>query len=739
MSGLVSFASMSPTQIQQAFETAEQLAQAQHLEEAESLYRRILAQQPDNPDALHLLGLVVYQLGRVQEAVDLVGRAATADPRRPDFAFNLGLILSQTGRTDQAITAYRQALALQPDHAGAGNNLGLALHLAGRNDEAISIYHASLAANPTVAELHFNLGIALQSLGRLDEAVESFRQAAAIKPDYADAWNGIGNVLQSQQKFDQAIEVYRQLLARQPDCVQAHNNLGEALRAQDRLEEAIAAFRQAIALRPDFPESHYNMGIALRLGGNLDDAVAAYRKAISLRPDHAESHNNLGNALKDMGRLVEALASYRRAVAIRPDYADADCNLVWALHYSLEHDAAAILTELRRWNHLHAAPLAASIQPHANDRSPDRRLRIGYVSPDFRNHVVGRNLLPLLREHDHGPFEIFCYSNVARGDAFTEQFRSHADHWRDITQVGDEHAARMIRQDGIDILIDLAGHTAGNRLLVFARKPAPIQATFGGYPGGTGLATMDWRISDPYLDPPGLSETHYVEKIIRLPHSFWCYDPAAMQVQAMGVGPLPALANGCMTFGCLNNFCKISDPTLALWSRVLKRVANSRLLVMAPPGSARQRLLQTMADLGIDAQRIAFVQHQLRQEYLQVYHRIDLGLDTYPYNGHTTSLDSLWMGVPVITLVGERSVGRAGYSQLCNLNLADLAAKDEDEFVKIAAQLAGDLPRLAQLRSSLQERMRRSALTDAAGFARGIQAAYRQMWHAWCAGSCAGS
>ena len=645
----------------------------------------------------------------------------------------------QAGRLGEAQSRCKQILLRDPKDADALQLLGVVTLQLGDKPAALEMLQRAAAMNPDAPDCHCSLGMALSALDRNEEAEAQFRKALSLKSDYVEAGIGLGGALRALGRRQEAEEIYRQIARRQPALASQFLSLGNRLRSQGRWDEAIAAFHRALALHPQDFKAHNNLADALLASGRLDEAVAAVRQAMALRPDSGEIHANLGNMLKDVGLLDESVQHLRQAVALLTTNAVVHSNLVMTLHYRHGEDAAAILAEQQRWNDLHAKPLSPLIQEHRNDRSPDRRLKIGYVSPDFRNHVVGRNLLPLLREHDHGPFEIFCYSNVARGDAFTEQFRSHADHWRDITQVGDEHAARMIRQDGIDLLIDLAGHTAFNRLLVFARKPAPIQATFGGYPGGTGLATMDWRISDPYLDPPGLSETHYVEKIIRLPHSFWCYDPAAMQVQAMGVGPLPALANGCMTFGCLNNFCKISDPTLALWSRVLKRVANSRLLVMAPPGSARQRLLQTMADLGIDAQRIAFVQHQLRQEYLQVYHRIDLGLDTYPYNGHTTSLDSLWMGVPVITLVGERSVGRAGYSQLCNLNLADLAAKDEDEFVKIAAQLAGDLPRLAQLRSSLQERMRRSALTDAAGFARGIQAAYRQMWHAWCAGSCAGS
>jgi FkbM family methyltransferase len=375
--------------------------------------------------------------------------------------------------------------------------------------------------------------------------------------------------------------------------------------------------------------------------------------------------------------------------------------------------------------------MPAEMQParFSNDPSPERRLRIGYVSPDFSSHVVGRNIWPLLHHHDHTQFDITLYANMTHGDPMTEQFQRCADHWCPIATWSDERVAERIRQDAIDILVDLALHTQGNRLLVFARKPAPVQVTFAGYPGTTGLRAIDYRLTDPYLDPSGLNEDYSAEQVYRLPHTFWCFDP---QGEEPAVAPLPAIKQGRVTFGCLNNFCKVNDGVLELWTRVLDAVPGSRLMLLSKPGSHRQRTLDFLGRLGIAAERVEFCSPRPRAEYLALYHQIDIGLDTFPYNGHSTSLDSYWMGVPVVTLVGHTVVGRAGLSQLTNLGLTDLVARSPDEFVEIAASLGGDLPRLEALRRGLRERLRQSPLMDAVGFTRGIEQAYRSMWRRWC-------
>ncbi len=384
--------------------------------------------------------------------------------------------------------------------------------------------------------------------------------------------------------------------------------------------------------------------------------MIAYRQAIALTPNFASAHNNLANALKARGQIDAAVEEYWHAVEFRPDLPQFGDNLLYAMHFQPGIDAAALLDAHLGWDEQYAQRLKLEIKPHDNDRKVDRRLRIGYVSPNFYEHVVGRNLFPLLREHDRERFEVFCYANSRDEDALTARFQSFADGWRNITGLEDDAAADQIRADRIDILLDLSLHMEGNRLLVFARKPAPVQVTFAGYPSGTGLQTMDYRLTDPYLDPPGQTDGHYRERSIRLPRSFWCFDPIDDQAD---VGPPPFRSRGGqITFGCLSNFCKVNDHVLDLWSQVLTRVKNSRLLLQAPQGSHRQETLDRLAQAGIDPERVEFEAYRPRREYLELYRRIDIGLDTFPYNGHSTSLDSFWMGVPVITLVGETAVAR---------------------------------------------------------------------------------
>jgi len=681
--------------LQQQIESGMSHHRAGRLAEAERIYRQVLARQPDHADALHLLGVLAMQMGRLDEALELIRRAVRIKPDFADAYVNLGNALVDKRQFDEAIAAYRQAIRLKPVYAEAHSSLGITLMHAGRLDEAIASHRQATRLKPELADAHYNLGIALQGGGQLDQAIAAYRQAIRLKPDFG----------------------------------QAHGNLGIALVDAGQLDEAIAAYRQSIRLNPDLAEVHSNLGNALQDKGQLDEAIACHRQAIRINPDYAKAHNNLGNALKDMGQLDQAIVSYHQAMLLKPDYASAHGNLVFTVQYHPGFDGRMIHEELVRWNQQHAEPLRKFIQPHANSRDPDRRLRIGYVSPDFREHVVGQNLLPLFRRHDHRQMEIFCYSNVLKPDTLTEQLRRHADAWRRIAGLSDSQAADLIRQDGIDILVDLALHTSNSRLAVFAYKPAPVQATFAGYPGSTGLNTIDYRLTDPYLDPPGLNDQFYSERSIHLPDSFWCYDPLATGV---AVNALPAQADGHVTFGCLNNFCKVNEQVLRLWAHVLKTVDRSRLMMLCPEGSHRQSLLDLLQRQGIHPDRIELIAHRARPQYLELYHRIDIGLDTFPYNGHTTSLDSFWMGVPVITFVGQTVVGRAGLSQLTNLGLPELIAQTPEQYVQIAADLAGDLPRLAELRRTLRARMEASPLMDAPRFARNIEAAYRQMWRNYC-------
>jgi predicted O-linked N-acetylglucosamine transferase (SPINDLY family) len=563
----------------------------------------------------------------------------------------------------------------------------LKMHQAGRFAEAERLYRKVISKHPGDWRAHYNLASVLSAQGRLDEAISAYRQTVRLNPSLADVQSDLGNALRNKGEVDAAIECYLRALKLAPNHVYALNGLGVSLIDKGDRPGAGAAFERVIQIQPDFASTHNNLGKLRHEAGDMDGAMESFRRAIALQPNAGEVYCSLGNVLKDVGQVDQALAHYAKAMALSPQFLSSHANRIWLLHFQPGQDAKAILREQRRWNDAIAKPLGGRIVAHDNDRSPQRRLRIGYVSGDFRDHVVGRNILPLVREHDRQAVEVFCYSNVERRDEFTARYRALADHWRDIRALSEEQAAELIRRDKIDILVDLSLHLADNRLLVFARKPAPVQVTFAGYPGGTGLDTIDYRLTDPWLDPPGEHDDDYAERSIRLPESFWCYDPDAMQVtDAPEPGPPPAARNGYVTFGCLNNFCKVSDGALDLWVRILKRVPGSRLLLMAPPGSARDRVAARLAPGGeagggVEAGRIRYVAYQPRPAYLQTNAEIDIVLDTVPYNGHTTSLDALWMGAPVITLVGRTVVGRAGLSQLRNLNLTDLIATTPQQFV----------------------------------------------------------
>jgi protein O-GlcNAc transferase len=640
----------------------------------------------------------------------------------------------QGGRPAEATVICQEILAGHPDHVEAQNLLGVMAFQAGRGEEALRFFDRAVKLNPQRADLQANLGLAMGNFGKKGEALGAFRLAIQLQPDFAEAYQNLAILLAAQKNSDQAIEAMRKYLELRPNDADAWNRLATWFQNENRVDEAIAALRRALDAQPGHVAALYNLGLSLRAQGNWDDAAAVLKRAVEIEPEFVDAHNNRANALKHIGDFEGAELEYRRALELRPGFSEAHSNLIMLLHYAPGKTPKDILDEMRVWNERHARPLANLRKPIEPDRSADRKLRIGYVSPDFSGHIVGLNLLPLFSNHDRERFEIYCYSNVAAPDEFTSKFQSTAAGWRDIRQVDDATAARFVRDDKIDILVDLAGHTANNRLLVFAQKPAPVQVTFGGYPGGTGLETMDWHLTDADLDPQGETESHYVENLYRLRDSFWCYDPQAMvPADELEISELPAKRNGYVTFGCLNNFMKVTESTVRAWAAVVAAVPNSRFLMLAPDGSPRRRISAIFAQAGV-AGRVEFVGQQYRRDYLQTYGRIDIGLDTLPYNGHTTSLDAMWMGVPVITAIGQTGVGRAGWSHLSKLSLKELAGQGLGDFPVIAQKLAGDLNGLAELRRGMRKRLDESGLTDGRRFARNIETAYRDIWRQWCQG-----
>jgi len=633
-------------------------------------------------------------MGRLAEGEALCRDVLQRAPDFVDALHLLGVIACQDGRFEPAVECLGRAISLDPQNASHYSNYGTALQALGRLDEAIAAHQTATRLVPGAADVHYNLANALRDAGRLEAAVGAYRAALSLQGGDAEARSNLGSVLNMLGQHGKAAEECCEAMRHDAGFLPAYNNLAIALQGQGLPESATEVCRRVLAMSPDFAEAHHTLGSALKDGGQMDEAIAAFRRAVALRPDDARMHS----------------------------------TLIYALHFQPDYHAGAIATEAACWNERHAVPQRHRIRPHDNDRNPDRRLKIGYVSPDFRDHVVGRSLEPVFRERDRDGFEVFCYSGVVQPDGMTERLRSHVDHWRAVAGLSDVGLAEQIREDGIDILVDLTLHMAGNRLRALACKPAPVQLSFAGYPGSAGVEDIPYHLSDRYLEPPEMGGQYAFDEAIRL-ESFWCYDPIE---GGPAVNTLPGLEAGAVTFGCLNNFCKVNPGVLELWGQVLNRVPRSRLLLLSPAGGHRQAVLDRLNRQGVDVKRVEFVEWQPRAQYLACHHRMDIALDTFPYNGHTTSLDAMWMGVPVVTLAGQVPVARGTLSILTNLGLGELVAESEADFVRVAEGLANDLPRLTELRRTLRARMEASLLMDAPRFARNIEAAYRMLWQRWC-------
>jgi protein O-GlcNAc transferase len=719
----------SPDTIDEFLRLAAGDCDAGRMAEAEALYREALARHPGHPHALHLLGLLLGQRGDLTEAVKLLSQVAAAAPDVAEHHSVLGEMCRRMGRLDQAVAAFSQAIELSPRLAEAHNNLGNTLRQLGRADEAVAAYRKAVELRPEYAEAYSNLGNAFRDMRQLDAALAAHREAVRLGPGSATFHNNLGITLIDAGRADEAIEALLRATRLRSGFAEAHNNLGNALRSKGQNREAISAYRRALQLMPGSPEAFCNMGGVLRAEGRVDEAFACQVRSIELTPDYAEAYGGLGGVLADQGRLDAAIEAFRTAIRLDPGVGSRYSPLLYTLHFHPGYDAPQILAEHMEWSRRFADPLSAAARPHDNDRSPGRRLRVGYVSPDFRRHPVGRFMVPLLEHHDHARFEVFCYSGVRRPDDLTQRLRHSADHWRETTSLSDDALAGQIRRDRIDVLVDLTMHMTDSRLLSFARRPAPVQVTWLAYVGTTGLKAIDYRLSDPYLDPVGPAGAEYAEGTYRIPRCYWCYEPTD---PTPDVGPLPALEAGYVTFGCFNNFCKVTVPTLDLWTALLQGVPRSRLILHGNPGTYQQDVRRRFADAGIATDRLEFVGFRPVTEYLRQYHRVDIALDPFPYGGGTTTCDSLWMGVPVVTLAGRTAVGRSGASLLSNLGVPELIAATPEQYLSIAVDMAGDLPALTRLRAALRPQMQASVVMDGAGFAADMEAAFRDMWGRWC-------
>ena len=638
--------------------------------------------------------------------------------------------LQRAGRLEAALDGYRRVLTAFPDDACTLRNMALAIKRQGDLDGALACYRRVLELAPDDALAWNNMGNALQAKGAFDEAEAALARAAALLPELAEAHNNLGNLLRRRGDLAAARACYETALGRRPDYAAAHCNLGNLEMETGRFEAAEACYRRALCGAPEDPEVLSNLGQSLRLQGRLAAAETATAAALARRPDFAEAHNHRGLILQDQGRIAEALEAFGTAMHLAPGDPRPHSNRLFARHYAVGADPAEQLADARKWwRRVNPGPATAPAAVLGGGPDDRRRLRVGYVSGDFRRHSVGFFLMPLLAHHDRRRVEICCYAQVRRSDEMTVRFRRLADRWRSIVGQDTVRVADRIRQDGVDILVDLAGHSADNRLDVFARRPAPVQVTWLGYPGTTGSPAIAFRITDAVADPPGQSDTWHSERLVRLPGGFLCYGPPE---EAPAVGPPPSRANGFVTFGSFNTLPKINPSVLATWAALLRRVPASRLLIKCPQladTDTRQRIAARFTAQGVAADRIRMQPKTPdTAAHLALYNAVDIGLDPFPYNGTTTTCEALFMGVPVVTWRGDRHSARVGASILGRVGLADLIARDPADYVARAAALAVDTDRCARLRGELRRRLGRSSLCDGAAFARTFEAALFDMW-----------
>jgi protein O-GlcNAc transferase len=687
------------------------------------------AAAPDDPDRHFRLGMESQMQGKRDAAKAEYGAALALAPDHADAHNNLGVLLKDEGRFEQALQHHRQALAARPDFVDALNNIAVALQGLGKAAEALPYFDRALALQPGHAGLHYNKGAALQALGELDAALSHYREALRLYPQFATAHACLGYVLSMQGKFAEAEPHVVRALELQPHAGDVRLNLGNLQLSLGRFADAQQEFERVLARSPENVQAELHLGWALKEQGDFPAAERHYRRALELRPDFAEAHDKLGSLMKDRGQAEAALACLRQALALKPDFVAAHSNLCLSLNYAAGATPQEIHAEHLEFARRHCAGFSALA--HANRADPERRLRIGYVSGDFRAHVLAHFIEPVLAHHDHSLCEVFCYYNFHTHDAITARLRAYADHWRDIFGLGDDEVARKIQADGIDILVDLSGHTGLNRLLVFARKPAPVQASYLGYLNTTGLGAMDYRISDARAAPAGTLDDCHSERLARLPDTQWCYQAPS---QTPEVPVLPGLENGFLTFGAFQTLAKVNPPVIELWSRVLQQLPQSRLLVLASGlQSIAGNFEQEFARHGIAPGRVELLGAVPFAEYLALHGSVDVMLDTFPYAGGTTTCHALWMGVPVISLPGPTATSRGGASLLAAVGLEEFIAQNAEHYIAIASRLAADLPRLAAVRAGLRQRMSSSPLCDALRFTRSLEAAYRSMWRTWCA------
>lgn len=643
------------------------------------------------------------------------------------------LELHREGRLDDAEEMYRSILSQDASQTDALHMLGVLLCQRGDAGEGIPLLEKALYMKPDMPAYRCNLANALHDVLRYEEALLRAREAIALKPDYAEAHFIAGLCQAALGRIDAAMSSYREAIRINPSLARAQNNLGILLMEQGDLKDAAACFESAIRTSPSYAQAHNNLGNLYKNRGLPSTSVSCFEKALSISPEYADAHSNLAGALKDLGRTDEALSRYQKALHLDPENPVHLSNYLLTLHYRDDASPQELFRAHRSWAERYEPDPALHPAKHKNTPEPARVLRIGYISGDFRTHSVAYFIEPVLASHNSDDFDLFCYSDVTAPDETTHQLRGLVKHWRDVSRLSPPEIMDLIRQDRIDILVELSGHTSTRILQVCTGKPSPVQISYLGYPDTTGLRSMDYRITDDEADPPGITDECSTESLLRIEPCFLCYRPPGGTPEPAGP---PCRAAGHITFGSFNNRAKITPSAVLLWSRILHALPGSTIMLKATTlgdDGARHELLRQFADAGIDPGRLSIKAYlSSKHDHFDLYNQIDIALDTFPYNGTTTTLEALWMGVPVITLAGPIHASRVGSSILGCLGLEDLVARSHDDYARTALALAQDRGRLAELRSGLRRRLEDSPLMDGRGFTAKIEACCRSVWQEWC-------
>ncbi|WP_176460821.1 tetratricopeptide repeat protein [Janthinobacterium sp. PC23-8] len=704
----------------------------QQFQAAEASYRQALALAPATADLHRKLGDVQVALNRPEPAMQSYAAALQGDPANAMAHGGLGNVLFRLDRNAQAAASYRAATALPAAIAAHFHGLGRSLHALGETAEAESAYRQAIALDATVAAPMLHYADLLRETRRKEPAIAIYQAALLLEPHNIDALNNLGMALQEDGQLEQALASFRQVAVLAPNNPITHSNIAAVLNTMGQQDAALDSCRRAVKLGPKSTAAHVNLGTCLMEMGRLSEAVSSFETVAKLDPHHRRAHINISAALTRLGRIDKAIAHARQALKINPDWDELHSNLLFYLTHSQDIDVAALLAEHLKYAEHFEAPLRAAWPQHANVRDPERRLRIGFVSADLYNHAVAHFITPILEHLALSPrLEIVIYANSFHDDHVSRHLHGLAHIWRQVEKLTHAELAQLVTSDAIDILIDLSGHTGFNRLPAFARKPAPLQLSWIGYPGTTGLQAMDYFLTDRHLSPPGTLDAQFTEKLLRLPATA----PFLPSPDAPDIGPAPALANGYMTFGSFNRAGKLNRSVIARWAKLLRLVPSARMLVAAMPNKQTSDMLRSwFHQEGIASTRLTFYGYTNTRDYLGLHHQVDICLDTSPYTSGTTGFHALWMGVPTLTLRGRTLPGHVTSAILSATGLDEFIALDEADFLAKGQRFASNIDSFSALRPAMRDRMNNAATGQPAVIAQGLELALRSIWRRWCAG-----